>query len=343
MKAIYDFILLPLLRLKFIHSGILIVCLVILTIPRFNWGKLGSFNSLVGDKPFDIKQYEAYTEFFRGDLSKKEILEGPFSYRPFVPLMASFLPFSPLTAINVINLLALILSLPLINKILMNFELDYKYRLLAQAFHVFSFPVFYYGTSGYVDSVMLFFIFLILYLLIRSKYLMLLITIAFGMSVKETIIIFYPVIVSFFIIKKDMDVFKKIVFPVLILIIFIIESYFLRTAIAGKPVYLWTPRYEVLVDNITRLKTYLSFLLSFGLPGIGSVFYLFSSARESTFSKMEIVFTTGFMCALLLSVFSIFTAYSDGRHIWLSYPFTIPLSIAYMKQKRLGFLKLFNT
>jgi len=169
--------------LKTLHVILLIICLLLLSIPRFNWRKLGLLSSFVGDKPFDVEQYEEYTNFFRGDFSKKEILEGPFSYRPLVPLLASFLPFKALTSNNLINLIALIMCLPIIRGMLIKFKFEYKYIVLGQIIFVFSFPLFYYAATGYVDSVLLFFIFLSVYFIIRQQYPLFFFAFILGMAV----------------------------------------------------------------------------------------------------------------------------------------------------------------
>lgn len=79
---------------------ILFLLLILVGIPRFNWGILTPpLVSLIGEKPFDAIQYERYVEYFRGNNFKSQELEGPFSYRPLVPLIASFFPFQANTSI----------------------------------------------------------------------------------------------------------------------------------------------------------------------------------------------------------------------------------------------------
>lgn len=319
--------------MNFLHFILLIICLILISLPRFNWGKLGPLNSFVGDKPFDVEQYEAYTEFFRGDSSKKEILEGPFSYRPLVPLLASFLPFKPLTSINVVNLIALIICLPILKRMLGKLKFEYKYAVFGQVIFVFSFPLFYYAATGYVDSALLFFILLSVYLIISEQYPLFFFAFIFGMAVKETMIIIIPVFIAHLVINSKIGTNTKIYYLTTIVLIFLAESFLLRNLVSDKTDYLWMPRPEVLIENLTRLKTYASFILSFGIPGLGAILYFKNSGCRFTSSKIEFVLLTGLICTVLLSIFSIFAAYSDGRHIWLSYPFTIPLSAAYFRYR----------
>jgi len=100
--------------MKLAHLIFFILSLIIVTLPRFNWGELGPLKSLVGVKPFDVEQYILYTDYFRGE-KNSTVLESPFAYRPLVPFLASFLPYKAFTSINLVNLIFLILTLfPLI-------------------------------------------------------------------------------------------------------------------------------------------------------------------------------------------------------------------------------------
>lgn len=216
---------------------------------------------------------------------------------------------------------------------LIKFKFEYKYIVFGQIIFVFSFPLFYYAATGYVDSVLLFFIFLSVYFIIRQQYPLFFFAFILGMAVKETMIIIIPVFIAHLLVNRKIGMKVKIYYLITIVLILSAESLLLRNLIADKKVYLWMPRYEVLIENLTRLKTYVSFGLSFGLPGLGALLYFKNSKCKLYSSQIELVFLTGLICAILLSLFSIFAAYSDGRHIWLSYPFTIPLSVAYFRYR----------
>lgn len=317
--------------MKLIHQITLIFCLIIVTLPRFNWGEIGSLKSFVGSKPFDIEQYETYTEYFKGDKEKGSEMEGPFAYRPLVPLLASFLPFDALTSINLVNLLFLIIALYPLAGILKLFKLDGNYILIGELLFIFSFPVFYYGTSGYIDSVLITFIMFGTYLILKEKLFLFFLTFIAGMSVKETIIILIPVFTFYLFFQKKILLRRRLMLFLLLIIIYLAGMFFLRKLTPGAESYIWYPSVNIFIKNLTRVKTFLSILLTFGFPGIGSLLFTYKLIRNRASYTKELILIMGVIFIMLISLFSLFAAYADGRHIWTSYPFTIPLSVLYLK------------
>lgn len=317
--------------MKPIHQVILIISLIVIIIPRFNWGEIGPLKSFVGVKPFDVEQYETYTEYFKGDKEKGSEMEGPFAYRPLVPFLASFLPFDALTSINIINLLFLIITLYPLVGLLKLFKLDGNYLLIGELLFVFSFPVFYYGTSGYIDSVLIAFMMTGTYLILNEKLFLFFLTFIIGVCVKETIIILIPVFAVYLFFRRDISLRKKIILFLVLVIIYGVGMFLLRRLTPGVESYIWYPSFNIFYKNLARAKTYLSILLTFGLPGIGSLFCIFILLRNKLGFSKEILLVTGLLISMLVSFFSLFAAYADGRHIWTSYPFAIPLSLIYIK------------
>jgi len=330
--------------LKFTHQIFLILSLIVITIPRFNWGELGPLKSFVGSKPFDIEQYITYTEYFRGEKENGTQMEGPFAYRPLVPFLASFLPYEALTSINLINLLFLIFTLfPLIG-LLKLFKFSGNYLFIGGLLFVFSFPVFYYGTSGYIDSTLMAFLMTGAYLIFSKKYFLFFITFIFGMGAKETIILIIPVFAVHLFSQKGLSIRNRITPVLLLIIIYVAGMILLRKLTPGVESYLWYPSIGVLFKNLIRFKTYLSILLTFGLPGIGALVYIFKLTRKGDgLTNNEIALATGVFISILISFFSLFAAYADGRHIWTSYPFSIPLALLYLKSINLSGFLLFKS
>jgi len=305
--------------------------LIVVTLPRFNWGEVGSFSFLVGVKPVDVIQYETYTKYFRHNPVAETKLEAPFSYRPLAPFIASFLPFKPLTSINIINLLALILTVLVLSRLLKIFNFDDKYNFYGLLIFVLSFPVFYYGTSGYIDSVLIFFLTGSVYFLFAKKKILFLTFFLLGISVKETMVIMLPVAAVFLYFQKEFNLKQKIFFITLLTIFYFAEVFLLRHFTPGKETYVWMPKTEILLFNLFRIKTYLSIIITFGIPGFGALLFLKCSSCFKQLGSMSYVLLTGASVALLISIFSLFSAYADGRHLWTSYPFTIPLAVGFLQ------------
>ncbi|MGZ5281161.1 MAG: hypothetical protein ACXWEY_02680 [Bacteroidia bacterium] len=91
---------------------ILSILLVLICLPRFNRNPLVIKRDLN-----DAAHYIAYVEYFRGEEPSAPLLPA-FNWRPGIPFVASFLPFEPMTAINIINVICLLMSLLLLDKTL---------------------------------------------------------------------------------------------------------------------------------------------------------------------------------------------------------------------------------
>ncbi len=318
-------------KLKFKHLAFLVLSLVVIIIPRFNWGEVGPLKPFVGIKPFDIEQYIDYTEFFRGEIDDNSQLEGPFVYRPMTPFLASFLPFDPLTSINLVNLIVLLLALIPLVKMLQLLQLKSNYVFMGAILFVYSFPLFYYGTSGYIDSVLIGFIMTAVYLMLSNKIILFFVVFALGVGVKETIVILIPVFAIYLFFQSNFSLKKNISLLLLLILVYSICTILLRNIAPESETYIWLPSLKVLTDNLVRPKTYLSILLAFGIPGIGALLYIYVALGKHSLISRQPALVSGLIMSMIISFFSLFAAYADGRHIWTSYPFTIPLAVVYIK------------
>ncbi len=318
-------------KLKFKHHAFLVLSLVVIIIPRFNWGDVGPLKPFVGIKPFDIEQYIDYTEFFRGEIDDNSQLEGPFVYRPMTPFLASFLPFDALTSINLVNLFVLLLALIPLIKMLQLLQFKSNYVFIGGILFVYSFPLFYYGTSGYIDSVLIGFIMTAVYLMLSNKIILFFVVFALGVGVKETIVILIPVFAIYLFFQSNFSLKKNISLLLSLILVYSICTILLRNFTPESETYIWLPSLKVLTDNLVRPKTYLSILLAFGIPGIGALLYIYVALGKHSLISRQPALVSGLIMSMIISFFSLFAAYADGRHIWTSYPFTIPLAVVYIK------------
>jgi hypothetical protein len=319
--------------MKILSLVLIYILGVLVAIPRFNWGELvPPFSGIVGIKPFDVEQYVTYVEFFRGDETAASLLEGPFSYRPLPPFLASLLPFDAESSLNLINLASLLFSLFLIIRLLALLGFNFGYRMLGGVLFVFSFPYFYYGTSGYVDSVFLLFVLASTFFLIKENWIGFLVSFVMGVLVKETIVLMVPVLMVY-LFFTNMKWGKRFLIAGLTLLLFIGTVFLVRNFSPGESGYVWKPMQDVLISNITRVKTYLSFTLSFGIPGLLALLYIIFGKKDFSRISRERYFALvgGVLVAIGLFVYSLFAAYADGRHIWVSYPFSIPLALMFVE------------
>lgn len=297
----------------------------LIALPRFNWGDLPQpLNKFVGEKPFDVEQYEKYVEYFRGDKNKADELEGPFSYRPLVPLLASLLPLEPLTSINLVNLFILTLGIIYLIKLLLKLGFNEKEIVIGSLIFIISFPLFYYATSGYIDASLIGGMLISNYYLMTNRYSLFILSFTFGIFIKETIVILLPVSTVYYLMNEKTKIkFLKISVPIILYLIIVVV---IRNSAPQKEIYVWKPSYEILQHNLLRIKTYISFILTFGIPCLLSFYFLFTEKRKNIPKEILYPLFTGIVFSILLWIYSLFAAYSDGRQLWTSYVFAIPLT-----------------
>jgi hypothetical protein len=300
---------------------------------RFNRDDVGISNLTRVDpsadkvKTNDAIRYINMTEYFRGN-EKAENLIPPYTTRVLIPFVASFLPFEADTSINVINLICMVLSLFVLYKMLLILNLPDKFVKIGCLLYVFSFTTFYYGTVTYVDAALIFFLFLGSYFIVSENYFGLLIALTLGTMTKETAILLIPVFVIYSFGKKSFTL-KSIC----LILVYVIVVLFLRYIKANDLTYFWLPSIETTFSNLGRPRTYLSFLLTFGIPGALSVLLLFYFGGKSLkIAKVNPTLLSGIAFSVFLWIYSVMTAYSDGRFIWPSIVFSIPFSMLMLNE-----------
>lgn len=311
---------------------VLSLCLSIVCLPRFNRRDMGigrltseGLSSIVVKA--DAAQYILLTEYYRGG-QVEELIKPPFTYRPFVPALASLLPFEPMTAINMINLAAMECALLFLYALLGLAGLDIPLRLAGCVLFVFSFPTFYYGTIGYVDPVLVSFLMAGMFFIMSGSFAGLVTVLVVGAFVKETIILLLPV----YAVQRysiGTPIRRILLGGGVLFLVVALASIAARVTSPGHGSYLWTPSPAILLNNMRRPRSWVSFILTFGIPGCLSLTALAAMA-DGTFRRTTqflAPFAAGIVMSLLLFAFSMVSAKADGRFVWVSYPFSIPMSM----------------
>lgn len=300
---------------------------------RFDGNDFGPIKYFVGEGftedglPFDVYQYITYTKYFRGDPSAQTKLESPFAYRPVVPIIASFLPFKAMTSINVLNVLALLVAIIFLNKLLVFLKFNSSFRLLGLVLFIYSFPTFYYGSAGYIDSVLVCCLVISLYVLLKERWVLFLVLVIISTGVKETSVVIVFVSIGYILFKTDFQVSVKIALIVSYIAAYSSVIVIIRNVFGTGSEYIWMPEIQMILENISRPKTWLSFILTLGIPGFLSFFHLKHLKKYYNQKSIKLILLFGFAISILLFVFSILSAYAQGRFIWVSYPFIIPLAL----------------
>lgn len=308
------------------------VLFLLVTVPRFNR------NSFIVERPLNDAQYfKAYVEYFRGE-TPSYFIRPASNWRMLVPAVASVLPFEPITAINIIDLICLAVSIYFLYKSMKFLHIEENLNWIGCWLFIFSFPTFYYTTIGYVDPGVMLFISMAMYFSLTQCLRWLLPAFILGALTKETIIIALPFTFMYTWYNNKQ---RAIVWTLLILAVYLVENYLIRqyayvTPGERSPAF-WGLSMEAVWMNAHRLNSYLAPILSFGIPG---VLFLWVNKKMGwvNIKQSPLMIATW---ALLLGVLAVFittviATYCDGRMIWHAYYALIIASMWGVQQLRVN-------
>lgn len=319
--------------------GVLSLILVLVCVPRFNRQDLGFLGALTSggatatEEKGDAEFYETYVQVFRGEASR-DALTTPFSYRPLVPLLAAPLPFGAMTALNLVNLVGLEIGMLFLFLILRRLGGSDPLALLGCALYAVSFPVFYYGSVGIVDPVLVGFVTAGTYCILADRLRWLVAVSLLGVLCKETVVVLLaPLFVHLWRARALGFVAALVLTGALGLGMAAVEVG-VRLQVPGTAGHGWPMSLASLLENLQRPRAVLSFLLGLGVPGAAALLFAAGRASEVVRRPELATLAAGFLATLALSFYAMLAAYADGRFIWLSYPFSIPLAMVFAAQLR---------
>ncbi|HET9951115.1 MAG TPA: hypothetical protein VFS09_04900 [Candidatus Eisenbacteria bacterium] len=283
----------------------------------------------------DVEGYVRLVAYFRGSAPADSML-APFCFRPLVPAAASLLPFPALTALDVVNLLALAGALLLLLAVMRRIGLGERSRWYGGLLFALSFPTFYYGAIGFVDPVAILAAALLLHLTLREAPLPLLAAVAIlAALVKETNAAFcvLPVLYAWFGGSRS---WSRLAWAASVPAAAVAAA---MTARALLPFpgsgYFWTPALAPLLDNLSRPRTYLSLALTVGPPlFFAGAAWVGGRAAAAIGERDRRLLASGAAIAAGLYLYSFASAFTDGRIVWASYPFLIPLAASWFEERR---------
>lgn len=282
----------------------------------------------------DIVNYLYMVQYFRGE-TIRYALEPPYIYRWATPFFASFLPFKPMTAINVINIIGLLIGLWALSQLLSDMHLSPYVQAVGLGLYTVNFPVLYYGSIGFVDSSLQGLLMLGVYAISRRKFALFSITLLIGFLSKETMIFIVPVAILYIYSTKNSksDYWWIILWISIVCTLWLMVRY--NNPFLQSSNYIWQPESFRLSGNLSRYRGWIAVLLSCGIviplafAGIRSLRHIASA--DGLFLKSLILGVWG---GIILTIYAFFAAYLDGRHLWIAYPFAIPLACFYLQNKR---------
>lgn len=325
------------------------VSLTLVLYPRFNRQDIGIIKSFAGLKPGvfppDTYQYMNFVEYFRHTMPIDSI-GPPFSFRPAAPYLASLLPYDSLTGIDIVNVISLFLAVICIFYILKKYSFSFGFCIAGCLLFIFSFPVFYYGAVGYIDSPAIFMVCLILAATVYKKYYLLPLLLLIAPFTKEGTMVVFPFIILYALQVSDPKREKIINCGLILLSIgaFLLGYMYCRSEFSHVSNYLWKPNFTTIGENMVRPKSYLSFIMTFGVVGILALLQFVNDGKKNFFSEKKniIVFfknypylplVAGIVISFMLWIYTFVAAYVDGRYFWFAYPFMIPMAVAFIRER----------
>ena len=322
---------------KAIAYLVLLCCLlVVIAYPRFNRQDMGALkshtstehsNADVAGKMSDAGKYASMVSYFRGEADLSELLV-PWTYRPVVPYLASWLPFEPQTSVNILNEACLMAALFLAYAFMVILGVGFGARLLACALFVVSFPTFYYGAIGYIDPVLVLFIAVALHLIVRQQWIAFAVLTILASGIKESAGLVLLPAAAFLYARGELFRKKFILLGILTIVGYVIAYKLFQNWLLGSQDYTgWNISWEYVLRNFGRVRSWASILLVFGPVGILALF-AWKAAPDSTRRKRAEMAALygGLLAGILLSVYAMIGSLADGRSTWTMYPFAIPLA-----------------
>lgn len=317
----------------------LCILVVLVALPRFDMNDTGiavaTLDEIVRDSSGapvmasspDVCQYTSMVQTYRSQ-TPLQTPEAPFVYRVAIPYLASFVPAPALTALDLVNLAVLMMCVVLTDMLLLHQGMARHERLLGMAMFAVSFPVFYYGATGRIDSGGLALTLLICAAHAARRPLLLWGAIFIAPFAKETTIVAIVMCVSMELLeRRDKAIWKS----VFMIALFAAGSIALRMLVHSPNSHLWVPSIKDTISNLVRPRAYISSLLAFGVPGM-LAFRYFMRVKFADWSVFVQASALSVLACLGVWAFSFVSAYTDGRFVWIAYPFLIPIALLWLRR-----------
>lgn len=287
---------------------------------------------ITGELSFDVYSYHAYVEHFRGDFDRYPIF-GPWRWRLVPSWIAAWTPIeNPADAYAAVSMAFLAVGGAALVAAAARAGLDSRRQMVVGALYAVSFPLVWYGTSGYVDGSLVASLCIALCLVQSRRWWLFLAFLPVGLLVKETFVLMLPVAVAHTWVRSRE---RRDWLPFTLAAIGITAVTFIgiRYALDTPRTLDWLPRWRRFSWNLTRPAALGSFVLTCGVAVPVAVYGAWRAivardtdeGREAFARNLHLIVGLGMGLAVTFHGFT--TAYSDGRHAWTTYPFATILAV----------------
>lgn len=292
----------------------------------------GELDRDIGSVSFDVYEYHAYVEHFRGEFDRDPIY-GPWRWRLVPSWIASWTPIdNPAVAYAAVSLVFLACGGAALVAASARNGFGPRRQLATGALYAVSFPLLWYGTSGYVDGSLVAALCIGLYLIQTRRWAWFLLWLPVGLLVKETFLIIVPVAATYLWVRARE---RRDWLPLTLAAVALVAVTFvgIRMALTTPRTLDWMPRWNRFGWNISRPQALVSFVLTCGIPvplGLWRSRQLLrgrdtGEGRDSFARNLHLI--VGLGMGLLVAFHGFITAYADGRHAWTTYPFAAILAV----------------
>jgi hypothetical protein len=317
---------------KYILSIIAILMMLINFDHRID-GLEGSYSSTI-----DEMQYINLTDYFKGN-TVIDSIRSPYNARPLTPIIAAKLPCNSAISLEIVSCIGQLSTIFIAFAL---FFYLYKSIFLANlgiTLITFSYPVLFLTSIPRVDALSLMFIWYSIYFIVKRNYLAMFITLLLGLSAKETAIIVIP---FYFIYNYNWKYklsgnIKTIISTVILVSASLFFLIFLRNYFSTKSPYLWKPDEYTLWFNLSRFDAYLSLIITlFQFFIITIINRKYINIELFTKDNLAKATSIGVISVFAIFIYSFFSAYPDGRFLWIGYPFFTILCLEQIKKRSLS-------
>lgn len=292
----------------------------------------GELDRDIGSVSFDVYEYHAYVEHFRGEFDRDPIY-GPWRWRLVPSWLASWTPIeNPADAYAAVSMVFLALGGAALVGASARQGFGPRRQLATGALYAVSFPLLWYGTSGYVDGSLVASLCIGLYLIQSRRWAWFLLWLPVGLLVKETFLIIVPVAATYLWVRAKE---RRDWLPLTLAALGLVAVTFLgiRFALTTPRTLDWMPRWARFSWNLSRPEAIGSFVLTCGVAVPLALWrgWTLVTARATDEGRDDLArnlhLVVGLVMGLAVAFHGFITAYADGRHAWTTYPFATILAV----------------
>jgi hypothetical protein len=281
----------------------------------------------------DQTQYLSLARYFRGEPRPPDLV-APFAYRVLPSFLAARMPGQARTNFIVLNFGSVVVAAMFIFALVTRLGLGARAATVGTGLYVLSFPVFYYGTDALTDPMATSFLTVALWAVFDGRWVSYLLAVSLGVLCRETDMAAVLAFAAWQLTGGRRHLPRLLLGVVIPFVVLALPRVWFADLSHGRS-FINTATFEVLVLNVTRPRTYLTILLTLWFVPVAVGWYLLRKNRRAAtvFPTPDATRYVQLMAAVLVLIplYAMAAAYSDGRFFWVLYPAVIPFALGCLR------------